>query len=145
MCSYIGLVNCFSLFFCKDGGDRLMRRASCCCCIFLSVVIAPPCLKYRRYRLSCLPFVWHCLFIVTHTHTHTQSWTVTVSANDFQISTLIIVILILSCVSKVLEWYFNPAGPRWFKDVSDNHSEFVMSVVIFRDCLVINLYYNNEY
>ena len=29
--------------------------------------------KYRWYRLPCLPFVWHFLFIVTHTHTHTHT------------------------------------------------------------------------
>ena len=28
-----------------------------------------------NFRLSCLPFVWHSLFIWTHTHTHTHTHT----------------------------------------------------------------------
>ena len=79
-----GLVNCFSFFFCKDGSDRLMKRASYSCCIFLCVVLAAAYLKYRRYRLPCLPFVWPLFFIHllsfiftkhTHTHTHTPTHT----------------------------------------------------------------------
>ena len=38
-----------------------MKRASCSCCNFLCVVHAATYLKYHRYRLSCLPFVWHFL------------------------------------------------------------------------------------
>ena len=60
----------FSFFFCKDGSDRLMKRASFSCCNFLCVVLAAAYLKYRRCRLSCLPFVWHFFFFVTHTHTY---------------------------------------------------------------------------
>ena len=41
-------------------------------CNFLCVVLAAAYLKYRRCRLSCLPFVWHLFFILTHTHTHTH-------------------------------------------------------------------------
>ena len=59
----------FSFFFCKDGSDRLMKRASYSCCSFLCIVLAAAYLKYRLCRLSCLPFVWHPFFIVTHTHT----------------------------------------------------------------------------
>ena len=70
-----------SLSFCKDGSDWLMKRASCSCCNFLCVVHAATNLKYRRYRLSCLPFVWHFLSLWhthsqhTHTHTHTHTRT----------------------------------------------------------------------
>ena len=63
----------FSFFFCKDGSDRLMKRASFSCCNFLCVVLAAAYLKYRRCRLSCLPFVWHFFFIVTHTHIPTHA------------------------------------------------------------------------
>ena len=53
-----------------------MKRASCSCCNFLCVVHAATYLKYRRYRLSCLPFVWHFLSLWhTHTHTHTHTRT----------------------------------------------------------------------
>ena len=44
-----------------------MKRASYSC-NFLCVVLAATYLKYRRYRLSCLPFVWH-FFSLWHTHT----------------------------------------------------------------------------
>ena len=50
--------DCRSFFSCTDDSDRLMKRASCC--IFVCVVLAAAYLKYRRYRLSCFPFVWHC-------------------------------------------------------------------------------------
>ena len=60
-------------FFCEDGSDRLMKRASYSCCNFLCVELADTYLKYRRCRLSCLPFGWHFFFIVTHTHTHHRS------------------------------------------------------------------------
>ena len=66
-CIMCRISNCFSFFFCKDDSDRLMKRASYSCCIFVCVVLAAAYLKYRRYRLSCLPFVWHFFFIVTHT------------------------------------------------------------------------------
>ena len=46
-----------------------MKRASFSCCNFLCVVLAVAYLKYRRCRLSCLPFVWH-FFSLWHTHTH---------------------------------------------------------------------------
>ena len=46
-----------------------MEQASFSCCSFLCVVLAAACLKYRRCRLSCLPFVWH-LFFHCDTHTH---------------------------------------------------------------------------
>ena len=46
-----------------------MKRASYSCCNFLCVVLAAAYLKYRRCRLSCLPFVWH-FFSLWHTHTH---------------------------------------------------------------------------
>ena len=46
-----------------------MKRASYSCGVFLCVVLAVTCLKYCRYHLLCLPFVWHFLFNVTHTHT----------------------------------------------------------------------------
>ena len=76
MCRFSNLL-LFSFFFCKDGSDRLMKRASFSCCNFLCVVLADAYLKYRRCRLSCLPFVWHFFFIVTHTHTHTHTHTCT--------------------------------------------------------------------
>ena len=72
MCRFSKLL-LFSFFFCKDGSDRLMKRASYSCCNFLCVVLAAAYLKYHRCRLSCLPFVWHLFFIVTHTHTHAQT------------------------------------------------------------------------
>ena len=76
MCRFSKLLLLF--FFCKGDGDRLMKRASYSCCIFLWVVLAATYLKYRRYRLSCLQFVWHFRFIVTPpppppTHTQTRS------------------------------------------------------------------------
>ena len=49
-----------------------MKQAACSC-NFLCVVLVATYLKYRLYRLSCLPFVWQFLFIVTHTHTHTHT------------------------------------------------------------------------
>ena len=67
MCRFIKLL-LFSFFFCKDDSDRLMKRASYSCCNFLCIVLAAAYLKYRLCRLSCLPFVWHPFFIVTHTH-----------------------------------------------------------------------------
>ena len=70
MCRFSKLL-LFSFFFCKDGSDRLMKRASYSCCNFLCVVLAAAYLKYRRCRLSCLPFVWH-FFSLWHTHTHTE-------------------------------------------------------------------------
>ena len=57
--------------FCNVGSDRLMKRSS----LFLqyfSLQRACCYLKYCRYRLSCLLFIRHFLFIVTHTHTHTR-------------------------------------------------------------------------
>ena len=66
MCRFSKLL-LFSFFFCKDGSDRLMKRASYSCCNFLCIVLAAAYLKYRLCRLSCLPFVWHPFFIVTHT------------------------------------------------------------------------------
>ena len=72
MCRFSKLL-LFSFFFCKDGSDWLMKRASYSCCNFLCVVLAATFLKYRRCRLSRLPFVWHLFFIVTHTHTHTHA------------------------------------------------------------------------
>ena len=72
MCRFSRLL-LFSFFFCKDGSDRLMKRASFSCCSFICVVLAAAYLKYRRCRLSCLPFVWHLFFHCdTHTHTHTH-------------------------------------------------------------------------
>ena len=53
--------------------DRLMKRASYSCCNFLCIVLAAAYLKYHRCRLSCLPFVWHLFFIVTHTHIYTSN------------------------------------------------------------------------
>ena len=70
MCRFSKLL-LFSFFSCKDGSDRLMKRASYSCCNFLCVVLAATYLKYPRYRLSCLPFVWHFFHCDTHTHTHT--------------------------------------------------------------------------
>ena len=67
MCRFSKLL-LFFFFFCKDGSDRLMKRASFSCCNFLCVVLAAAYLKYRRCRLSCLPFVWH-FFSLWHTHT----------------------------------------------------------------------------
>ena len=58
MCRFSKLL-LFSFFFYKDGIDRLTKRASYSCCNFLCVVLAAAYLKYRRCRLSCLPFVWH--------------------------------------------------------------------------------------
>ena len=59
MCRFSKLL-LFSVFFGKDGSDRLMKRASYSCCnFFFCVVLAAAYLKYRRCRLSCLPFVWH--------------------------------------------------------------------------------------
>ena len=58
--------------FCNVGSDRLMKRSS----LFLqyfSLQRACCYLKYCRYRLSCLLFIRHFLFIVTHTHTHTHT------------------------------------------------------------------------
>ena len=51
-----------SLFFCKDGSNRLTKRASYS---FLCVVLAATHLKYRQYLL-CLPFVWHFFHYGTH-------------------------------------------------------------------------------
>ena len=51
-----------------------MKRASYSCCNFFCVVLAAAYLKYRRCRLSCLPFVWHFFHCDTHTHTHTHGW-----------------------------------------------------------------------
>ena len=48
-----------------------MKRASFSCCNFLCVVLAAAYLKYRRCRLSCLPFVWD-FFSLWHTHTHSR-------------------------------------------------------------------------
>ena len=82
MCRFSKLL-LFSFFFCKDGSDRLMKRASYSC-NFLCVVIAAAYLKYRRCRLSCLPFVWHFFFFCdTHlskdisleASTYSSSWT----------------------------------------------------------------------
>ena len=54
----------------------LTHTHSFSCCNFLCVVLAAVAyLKYRRCRLSCLPFVWHFFFIVTHTHTRTHTHT----------------------------------------------------------------------
>ena len=50
-----------------------MKRASYSC-NFLCVVLAAAYLKYRRCRLSCLPFVWY-FFSLWHTHTHTHAHT----------------------------------------------------------------------
>ena len=59
----------FSFFFCKDGSDWLMKRVSYSRCSFLCIVLVATYLKYRRYRLSCLPFVWHFFFhFDTRTH-----------------------------------------------------------------------------
>ena len=58
--------------FCNVGSDRLMKRSS----LFLqyfSLQRACCYLKYCRYRLSCLLFIRHFLFIVTHSHTHTRA------------------------------------------------------------------------
>ena len=43
-------------------------------CNFLCVVLAAAYLKYRRCRLSCLPFVWHFFLCDTHTHTTISEW-----------------------------------------------------------------------
>ena len=45
------------------------------CSTFLCFVLAAAYLKYHCCDLSCLPFIWHFLFIVTHTHPHTHSHT----------------------------------------------------------------------
>ena len=58
-CSMCRISTCFSFFSCEDDSDRLMKRASSSCCIFVCVVLAAAYLKYRQYRLSCLPFVLH--------------------------------------------------------------------------------------
>ena len=50
-----------------------MKPASSSCCIFDCVVLAAAYLRYRRYRLSCLLFVWH-LFSLWYIHTHTHGW-----------------------------------------------------------------------
>ena len=57
MCRFSKLL----LFFRKDVSDRLMKRASYSCCIFLCVVLAAAYLKFCRYHMSRLPFVWHFL------------------------------------------------------------------------------------
>ena len=60
--------------FCNVGSERLMKRSS----LFLqyfSLQRACCYLKYCRYRLSCLLFIRHFLFIVTHSHTHTHTHT----------------------------------------------------------------------
>ena len=44
-----------------------------CCCSLLCIVLAATHLKYRRYCLSCSPFVWHLPFVVTHTHTRART------------------------------------------------------------------------
>ena len=49
-----------------------MKRASSSCCIFVCVGLAAAFLKYCRYRLPCLPFVWH-FFSLWHTHTNTHT------------------------------------------------------------------------
>ena len=65
----------FSFFlFCNVGSDRLMKRGS----LFLqyfSLQRACCYLKYCRYRLSCLLFIRHFLFIVTHSHTRVRAHT----------------------------------------------------------------------
>ena len=65
----------FSFFlFCNVGSDRLMKRSS----LFLqyfSLQRACCYLKYCRYRLSCLLFIRHFLFIVTHSHTRVRART----------------------------------------------------------------------
>ena len=61
MCRFSKLL-LLSFFFCKDGSDRRMKRASSSCCKFLCVVLAAAYLKYRRCRLSCLPFIRHIFF-----------------------------------------------------------------------------------
>ena len=38
---------------------------------FFCIVVAAAYLKYCRYRLSCLPFIWH-FFSSWHTHIHTH-------------------------------------------------------------------------
>ena len=70
MCRFSKLL-LLSFFFGKDGSDRLLKRASFSCCNFLCVVLAAAYLKYRRCRLSCLPFIWH-FFSLWHTPTHTH-------------------------------------------------------------------------
>ena len=65
--------NCFFFVFCKDGNDWLMKQAFYSC-IFVCVVLAAAYLRYRRYRLSCLPFIWH-FFSLWHTHTRTHTCT----------------------------------------------------------------------
>ena len=58
--------------FCNVGSDRLMKRSS----LFLqyfSLQRACCYLKYCRYRLSCLLFIRHFLFIVTHSHTRVRA------------------------------------------------------------------------
>ena len=60
--------------FCNVGSDRLMKRSS----LFLryfSLQLACCYLKYCRYRLSCLLFIRHFLFIVTHSHTRARTHT----------------------------------------------------------------------
>ena len=81
MCRFSKLL-LFSIFFCKDGSDRLMKRASYSCSNFLCVVLASTAafLEYCRCRLSCLPFVWHLFFIVTHTQRTTKAREVWITA-----------------------------------------------------------------
>ena len=50
-----------------------MKPASSSCCIFDCVLLAAAYLRYRRYRLLCLLFVWH-LFSLWHIHKHTHTW-----------------------------------------------------------------------
>ena len=63
-----------------DGGGKcvlaslLWWNGLLLCCNFLCVVLAAAYLKYRRCRLSCLPFVWH-FFSLWHTHMHTYTHT----------------------------------------------------------------------
>ena len=57
--------------FCNVGSDRLMKRSSFFSQYF-SLQRACCYLKYCRYRLSCLLFIRHFLFIVTHSHTRVR-------------------------------------------------------------------------
>ena len=68
----VGLVNCFSSLFSSVRMAVINWWNGPLALVVFSLRCAATHLKYRRCRLSCLPFIWHFFFIVTHTHPHTH-------------------------------------------------------------------------
>ena len=86
-----------------------MKRASFSCCNFLCVVLAAAYLKYRRCRLSCLPFAWH-FFSLWHTHTHTHTHTnfsfssVRMAVINWWSGPLVLVVIFFALCMLLLTW-----------------------------------------